>query len=283
MHRGYELIDAGDSRRLERLGELVVDRPAPSASEVRRDGAAWASADLVFLRGEGWRSVRPDLPAAWTVDYGGLTFELRAAESGQVGVFPEQRPNWSWLAGRVAGVARVGPILNLFGYTGGATLALARAGASVAHVDASRTAVSWARRNAALSGLSDRPVRWLVDDADAFVARELRRGRRYAGIVLDPPSYGHGPAGRAWRLEQHLPLLLASCVALADGTPSFVLLTAHTVGFDAARLAESLADALRVSRRHVEAGELDLVATSGARLLLGSFARWPRAPTAGAR
>jgi 23S rRNA (cytosine1962-C5)-methyltransferase len=276
VQRGYELIDVGDGRRLERFGELVVDRPAPSATGTRGDARAWALADLVFDRDHGWRAARPGAPSSWTTQFAGLTFELRLAESGQVGLFPEQQANWSWLAGQSSD-RPPGAVLNLFGYTGGSTLALAAAGASVAHVDAARTAVSWARRNATLSGLADRPIRWLVDDADAFVAREIRRGRRYAGIVLDPPSYGHGPGGRPWRLEQHLPSLLERCVALADDSPAFLLLTAHTVGFEAARLAAQLALALRVAVRHIDAGELGLVATSGARLSLGAFARWPRA------
>jgi 23S rRNA (cytosine1962-C5)-methyltransferase len=275
MQSGYELIDAGDGRRLERFGDVVVDRPAASAGESRRDAAAWASADLIFDRLDGWRIARAEAPAAWTVGFGALTLELRRAEAGQVGVFPEQQANWSWLAGRLTEPVTE-PVLNLFAYTGASTLALAAAGAGVAHVDASRTAVTWARRNASLSGLSDRPVRWLVDDADAFVARELRRGRRYAAVVLDPPSYGHGPGGRTWRLEQHLPSLLQNCVALARGSPAFVLLTAHTVGFDGTRLAEQLGVALRVAPRDVESGELGLVARSGARLPLGAFARWPR-------
>ena len=275
MQNGYELIDAGDGRRLERFGDLVVERPAPSADTARRDTGAWASADLVFERLDGWRIARAEAAAPWTVRFGALTLELRPAESGQVGVFPEQQANWSWLAARLTETATE-PVLNLFAYTGASTLALAAAGAGVAHVDASRTAVTWARRNAALSGLSDRPVRWLVDDADAFVARELRRGRRYAGIVLDPPSYGHAPGGRSWRLEQHLPSLLESCLALARRSPAFVLLTAHTVGFDGVRLAEQLGVALRVAPRDVESGELGLIATSGAQLPLGAFARWPR-------
>jgi 23S rRNA (cytosine1962-C5)-methyltransferase len=275
MQSGYELVDAGEGRRLERFGELLVDRPAPSAWDVRRDAAAWASADMVFDRVHGWRIARTAPPEGWTVGFGGLTFQLRLAESGQLGVFPEQEAHWSWLAARWT-AATDGSVLNLFGYTGGSTLALAAAGAAVAHVDASRTAVTWARRNSALSGLSDRPVRWLVDDADAFVARELRRGRQYTGIVLDPPSYGHGPGGRSWRLEQHLPSLLQNCVALTRGAPAFVMLTAHTLGVDGTRLADELSIALRVAHRDVETGELGLVATSGAPLPLGAFARWPR-------
>jgi 23S rRNA (cytosine1962-C5)-methyltransferase len=274
---GYQLLDAGDGRRLERFGGVVADRPAPSALEPRRDPDAWRSADLVFSRATGWTGRNPDDP--WTVRLEGLTFELRATESGQLGLFPEQAPNWRWLRDQIImrGPGEPNrPVLNLFGYTGAATLAMASAGASVAHVDGSRPAVGWARRNALLSGLADRPVRWLVDDAEAFVARERRRGRRYRGVVLDPPSYGHGAGGHAWRLEERLAPLLEACVALSAGTPDFALLTAHTAGFGAERLAEQLAVALGRQAADVESGEMVLVALSGARLALGAFARWPR-------
>ena len=284
MRTTYELIDAGDGRRLERFGDVVVDRPAPTAVVPRSNVDAWRAADLAFDRPTGWAATRGDRPTSWTVQLGGFGFELRPTDSGQLGLFPEQQNNWAWLADRAAAaradaaaVATETAALNLFAYTGGSTLALASGGMSVAHVDASRTAVAWARRNAALSGLADRPVRWLVDDADAFVEREARRGRRYAGFVLDPPSYGHGPGGRSWRLEQHLATLLERCVALARGRPAFALLTAHTAGFDAEYLADVLAASLRVPARTVESGELDLVATTGSLLPLGAFARWPRA------
>jgi 23S rRNA (cytosine1962-C5)-methyltransferase len=268
----YELLDAGDGRRLERFGAVVVDRPAPSAIEPRREPAAWAGAHLTFSRGGGWTGAAPIDP--WTVGIDGLTFELRPTESGQVGVFPEQAPNWDWLRDR-AGRGGDGPYLNLFGYTGATTLALAGAGQSVSHVDGSRPAVAWARRNASLSGLADRPVRWLVDDAEGFVAREVRRGRRYGGVVLDPPSYGHGAGGLSWRLEERLAPLLGACFELTGGSPDLVLLTAHTPGFEAGRLRDELAAVLRRPTRDVDAGELFLDARSGARLTLGAFARWP--------
>jgi 23S rRNA (cytosine1962-C5)-methyltransferase len=276
MDAGYELVDAGDGRCLERFGSVVTDRPAPSAVEPRRDPGAWKSSDLTFSRNGGWTGPRPRDP--WTIELAGLTFELRPTESGQVGVFPEQVPNWRWLRDRVTndepGDADA-RFLNLFGYTAGATLVLASSGAAVSHVDGSRPAIAWARRNALLSGLADRPVRWLVDDAEAFAAREARRGRRYRGVVLDPPSYGHGAGGRSWRLEDRVAPLLEACVGLTGGNPDLVLLTAHTPGFDAERLAAELAAALRRRPGDVEAGELLLEARSGARLTLGSFARWP--------
>jgi 23S rRNA (cytosine1962-C5)-methyltransferase len=273
VDRGYELLDAGDGRRLERFGAVVVDRPAPSAIEPRRDPAAWASAQLIYSRGSGWSGSAAAEP--WTIELDGLTFELRTTESGQVGLFPEQAPNWGWLRDRATVPDSDEPLLNLFGYTGAATLALAGAGRTVAHVDGSRPAVAWARRNASLSGLADRPIRWLVDDADAFVAREVRRGRRYRGVVLDPPSYGHGAGGRSWRLDERLVPLLRECVSLTGGSPELVLLTAHTQGFEASRLRDELATVLRRPTRDVDAGELFLDARSGARLALGAFARWP--------
>ncbi|MFL5681432.1 MAG: class I SAM-dependent methyltransferase [Chloroflexota bacterium] len=275
----YELIDAGDGRRLERWGPRVVDRPAPAATEPALDPGAWTEPDLAFHRYVGWQPADVD---PWTVRLDDCVLELRTTEAGQLGAFPEQRGNWAWVAERVGALVASRPdaaeppaVLNLFGYTGGTTLAAARAGAAVAHVDASRPAVAWARRNAELSGLGDRPVRWLVDDAESFVGREVRRGRRYDGIVLDPPSYGHGRGGRAWRLEERLTGLL-DAVASVSAPGAFVLLTAHTPGFDAEALASELAVAFRLAARDVERGSMALTATSGATLELGSLARWPR-------
>jgi 23S rRNA (cytosine1962-C5)-methyltransferase len=162
-------------------------------------------------------------------------------------------------------------VLHLFGHTGATTLALARAGARLTHVDASRPAVTWARHNAVLSGDTGRPIRWIVDDVEAYVGRELRRGRRYAGVVLDPPTYGHGPDGRPWRLQERLPDLLASCAALATDPPGFVVLSTHTPDWDADRLSQALRSAWPSGKP--QAGELSLTATSGATLRLGAFAR----------
>jgi 23S rRNA (cytosine1962-C5)-methyltransferase len=263
MTRGYELVDAGDGRRLERFGERLVDRPAPSAVERRRNVAGWPSADLRFDRHRGWTgSSEP-----WQFDLGGLTLELRPTAAGQVGLFPEHALHWPWLE-REVGDRDDPALLSLFGATGATTLALARAGARVTHVDAARSAVAWARRNAELSGLADRRLRWIVDDALEFSRREARRKRRYDGFVLDPPSYGHAD-GRAWRLERDLPALLEACRAIAAGEP-FVLLTAHTTGVGGDALASALAAAFGAP---AQPGELALRATSGATLPLGVSAR----------
>lgn len=268
----YELLDAGDGRRLERFGARVVDRPAPTATEPRVSPFAWADADLRFEPGFGWRG----LTDAWTVEVSGLVLELRPTESGGLGFYPEHNANVEWLAGQVRSRAadRQPSVLNLFAHTGLATLAAARAGAAVAHVDAARRAVAWARRNAELSGIADHPIRWLVDDASAFTAREARRGRRYDGIVLDPPSFGRA-GSRRWRLGEELPALLASCRAIA-ADDAFVLLTAHTTGISGDDLADALDRAFGPRRRaSIDVRPLVLGGASGARLELGWAARLP--------
>jgi 23S rRNA (cytosine1962-C5)-methyltransferase len=278
MTMDYELLDAGGGRRLERLGDWTVDRPAPGADDPPRDPAAWAAAELRFDRERGWWSASPGgrIPESWEVADGDLRLELRPTTTGQVGLFPEQAPNRAWIRDVLANrnhVAEPPAVLNLFAYTGAVTLAAALAGASVTHVDASRPAVAWARRNAALSALRDRPIRWIVDDVEAFVAREGRRGRRYEAFVLDPPSYGHGAGGRTWQLEDRLSALLAACAALTGPRPAFALLTAHSHGFGPGRLADELAIALRRRVSDVDAGVLGLRARSGAHLRLGAYAR----------
>jgi len=272
---GYEFIDAGDGRRLELFGELVVDRPAPTADAPPRDPAAWAGADLRFDRYVGWTAIDEGEPQPWIVDDGDLRLELRPTDTGQVGLFPEQAPNRAWVRDAVAQLGGSPHILNLFAFTAAMTLSAAAAGASVTHVDGSRPTVAWARRNAELSGLADRPVRWIVDDVEAFVAREQRRERRYDAVILDPPSYGHGGRGAAsgWRLEERLDGLLTRCADLTGSDPALVVLSAHTPGFGPDRLAGELAGAFGRSERDVDAGELGIRARSGAHLRLGAYAR----------
>lgn len=205
----------------------------------------------------------------WTVAADGLTLELRPTEAGQVGWFPEHAALWPRL--REAVRERPGAeVLHLFGYTGATTLAVASAGARVAHVDASRPAVAWARRNAELSGLADAPIRWIVDDAETFLRREARRGRRYDGIVLDPPSYGHGPRRAKWEFESGIVPLLEVALAVAE-PGAFIVLTSHTPGWGGARLGESVERATRTRTGRLDAGELELQARSGAVLTLGAF------------
>ncbi len=320
----HELLDLGNARQLERFGQVVLDRPCPAAAwHTARDEAAWSSADARFDRdgvGSGaWAAAGGSLPP-WPVRLDGLTFEVRLAASGQVGVFPEQVPVWRWLRTWTAGAAggtggdtgggwAVGPgedtaggwdagtaggpaddtrdtagpvsatpeILNLFAHTGAASLASAAGGARVVHVDAARPAVAWARRNAVLSGLAEAPIRWIVDDAVAFVRREVRRGRRYAGIVLDPPSYGHGTGSGTWRIEADLAPLLEACAGLLAAGPAFLILTAHTPAFDPDRLGEELGLALGpAAGGGLEVADLGLSTGDGRRVTLGSMARWSR-------
>lgn len=267
---GYQLLDAGDGRRLERFAARIVDRPAPGALEPRRASRTdWARASLRFDRDRGWLG-RDQTP--WTLTLDGITLELRPTEAGQVGLYPEHAALWPWLRDAVAD--RNDPtILHLFASTGATTLALAKAGARVTHVDGSRPAVAWARHNAELSNLTDRPIRWIVDDALAFTRREARRGRRYDGIVLDPPSYGHGPGGQRWELETALPELLEAAAAVATGD-AFVLLTAHATGLEPDDLGEALADAFGGGEIATE--EIVVEAASGAVLPLGVAARMIR-------
>ena len=277
----YELLDVGDGARLERFGGRTVDRPHPSALGARWNPESWASADLRFDRDRGWTGPATEL-GPWPIEVGGLTMELRPTDAGQVGLFPEHLGMLPWLRGaveanvdgRAAGGASTPPaVLHLFAYTGLGTMAMAATGAAVTHVDSARPTVAWARRNAHLAGLDDRPIRWIVDDALAFAEREIRRGHRFAGIVLDPPSYGHGPAARPWRLVDHLERLLETCGALLEPT-GFVLLTAHTPGFHGDELSAMLSRACDRPTSAIERGEMALVARTGQGLELGAFARW---------
>ena len=267
---GYELLDAGDGRRLERFSVRIVDRPAPGALESRKASPTdWARAALRFDRDRGWLG-RDQTP--WTVALDGITLELRPTDAGQVGVYPEHASFWPWLRDAVAD--RNEPaVLHLFASTGATSLALARAGARVTHVDGSRPAVAWARHNAELSGLADRPIRWIVDDALAFTHREARRTRRYDGIVLDPPSYGHGPGGQRWELTSTLPELLEAAASVA-ADDAFVLLTAHATGLEPDDLGEALTEAFGGGEIATE--DIVLEAASGAVLPLGVAARMIR-------
>lgn len=274
---GHALLDIGGAARLERFGQRVVDRPAPGALGTRERPDLWLEADLRFERERGWSGPAAAADGPWAIDLDGLSLELRPTEAGQVGLFPEHAAMLPWLRDQVAerrGRPADSPpqVLHLFAYTGLATLALAVAGAAVTHVDASRPTVTWARRNAERSGLVDRPVRWIVDDALGFANRELRRGRRYMGVVLDPPTYGHGPAGGDWRIEDDLQALLAAVTALLE-PDGFLLLTAHTPDLGPEQLAGSIRSALQRPPGSVDAGDLYLATGDGRRLDLGAFAR----------
>jgi 23S rRNA (cytosine1962-C5)-methyltransferase len=283
---GYALLDAGDLRRLERFGDCVIDRPAPGAREARRSPAAlWAAADARYERDPGVSNGRwapaDGLPPSWTATLEGLPMELRPTPAGQVGLFPEHAPVARWAAGEAELIesvrGRPATVLNLFAYTGLASLVLARAGARVVHVDASRPAVAWARRNASLAGLADRPIRWLVEDATRFVAREARRGRLYDGIVLDPPTYGHGPGGGAWRLADDLEPLVRQLAPLLAPERWFLACTAHATTLEPDDLAGLVGAALGWAAGTPRVMELAIDAESGTRLAAG----WAALATSG--
>jgi 23S rRNA (cytosine1962-C5)-methyltransferase len=223
---------------------------------------------------EGRWTCRRDLPERWTIRHGRLVFELKRNVFGHLGLFPEQAENWPWIAEHAASTTPL-RVLNLFAYTGGSTLAAAAAGAEVAHVDAARNLVAWARRNAELSGLAEAPIRWIVEDAVKFVKREVRRGNAYDAVILDPPSYGHGAHGEVWRLSQHLPRLLELCARLTAGRRRFMLLTCHTPEFDPARLGEMMRTAMGDSTPgDVAARPLVIPTATGRELPSGVVVTW---------
>jgi 23S rRNA (cytosine1962-C5)-methyltransferase len=290
----YALLDFGEGRKLERFGALVLDRPSPAAADVRRaDPQLWSAATARFMVPNGaagslgqrgqWRSVAP-LPATWVIAHPPLLLELRLTEFGHVGVFPEQVDNWDWIGEQVvrlrdtrtAAAHSLPPrVLNLFAYTGASTLAAAATGAEVVHVDASKSTVSWARRNAELSQLGSAPIRWIVEDAARFVTREIKRGSRYQGIILDPPSYGHGPKGDVWQIERDLPALLENCGTLLSEDAGFLLVSCHSPGIRAADLRQLLLKRMpRATPQDIEGSDLVLTSGDGRRLQSGVSARW---------
>jgi 23S rRNA (cytosine1962-C5)-methyltransferase len=276
----YELLDFGNGRKLERFGEICLDRPAAAAETARpRWPGRWAEAAARFALGSDERGVwqaTAEVPASWSVGCDGFQLQLKLTPFGHVGMFPEQLPNWRWIARQLARQPRPLRVLNLFAYTGGSTLAAAAAGAEVVHVDAARNVVQWARQNAQASGLQQAPVRWIVEDARRFVARQLRQGQQYHALILDPPSYGHGPKGEAWKLSSHLLPLLADCRRLLSDDPAFVLLTAHSPGFGPAELGACLQESMfGRCASGVAARPLRLRTADGRTLRAGTVARWP--------
>lgn len=247
----YSLLDFGDGRRLERFGPVVVERLCPAAENVPKgDPALWKKADFRFLPDDRFKNSErgrwiPDAPPPWTVRLGPIRLELRGTPFGHVGIFPEQRENWQRIADLLRERAETLRVLNLFAYTGGSSMAAALVGKNVevVHVDSSKTAVEWARCNAAQNGIAA-GIRFIVEDVRKFVRRERKRGNRYDAVILDPPSYGHGVKGQAWKISDHLPPLLDDLAAVLSESPVFMLLTAHSPGFDADRLHDLLAESL---------------------------------------
>jgi 23S rRNA (cytosine1962-C5)-methyltransferase len=276
----YALLDSGGGRKLERYGRWRVVRPEPQCLWTPRLAAdSWDGADAVFDPADEedagrWRFAGA-APEAATLGWGGVKFRARFTPFRHLAFFPEQAANWAWLDQAVRAAPAPPRVLNLFGYTGVASLVCAAAGASVTHVDASKKSVAWARENAELSGLADRPVRWITEDARKYVQREVRRGSRYEGIILDPPKYGRGPGGEVWRLFEDLPEMARLCGELLSDDARFLILNAYAARISGASLAGLLAEALAGRGGRIDWGELALVEDGGERMIgLSFYARW---------
>ncbi len=277
--KDYELLDCGDGEKLERWGRQILVRPDPQAIwEAPRRSSAWQNPDARYLRSNtgGGHWERRKLPEQWTVNYGELMFNVKPMNFKHTGLFPEQAVNWDFAMNKIRRAGRPIQVLNLFAYTGAATVACAAAGASVCHVDAAKGMVAWAKENARSSGLADAPIRWIVDDCAKFVEREIRRGRRYDAIIMDPPSYGRGPSGEVWKLEQNLYPFVKLCAGVLSDNPLFVILNSYTTGLAPSVLGYILN--LLVSGTyggHTECAELGLPVTeTGMALPCGATGRW---------
>jgi len=277
----YELLDSGDGAKLERFGKYTLVRPDKGIFWRRALPAErWEDVDAIFQQpesGEGHWTQRRPVADRWLMHYGALAFWARLTPFRHTGVFPEQAPQWDWIDKQVRGAGQPVNVLNLFAYTGIATLAAAAAGAHVTHVDASRPTLAWARENAIAAGLRDRPIRWILDDAVKYVRRESRRGRRYDGIIMDPPVFGRGPKGEIWRFGKSLPLLLDACRGILSERPLFILVTAYAIEESSLLLFNLLTEWMKSNGGHITVGELVLQDTAAYRPLSAAiYARWSR-------
>ena len=276
----YELVDSGDGLKLERFGKYVFSRPeAQAVWSPLKPAAIWSTADAYFqTTGEengGHWNFSKQIPDKWVMQYKNIKFKVRAGASRHFGVFPEQAVHWDWIADVIASAHRPIKVLNLFGYTGLASLAAAKAGAQVTHVDASKKAIAWARENQSLSNLSDAPIRWIVDDALKFIEREIRRGNLYDGIIMDPPKFGRGPKGEVWEFFRLLPQMLAACKNALHSKSLFFIITAYAVKSSALTLHSAISDLMSTRGGNLEIGELVTVEKSGGRLISNAiYAKW---------
>lgn len=286
--KDYELVDSGGGAKLERFGNFLVSRPDPEAIWHVVNESAWKDADAVYVRkGKNGSWKAKNLPADWKVEMNRLTFVLKPTVFKHVGIFPEQSKQWEWMEEAIKNYelkikndienAKKIKVLNLFAYTGGASLVCARAGAEVTHVDASKVAVSWAKENAEISCLTGSPLRWIVDDVLSFVRREVRRGNTYDAIVMDPPAFGRGPTGQEWNIEKDFSILVDECLKLLSDKPLFFLVNGYSAGYSAVAYGNVLLPLVEKYDGTVEHGELVIKETSGGRVLpAGIFARWSR-------
>lgn len=276
----YEIIDTGEGEKLERWGDVVLRRPDPQIIwPLKEETSKWVNADGHYHRsasGGGNWEYQKRIPKNWKIKYKELTFKIEPTGFKHTGLFPEQAVNWDWMMDKIKGANRHINVLNLFAYTGGATVACAAAGASVCHVDAAKGMVEWAKDNISLSGLADSPVRFIVDDVLKFVQREQRRGKKYDGIIMDPPSYGRGPKGEIWKIEDALYSLIDECAKVLSDKPLFFLVNSYTTGFSP-KVVENILK-LTVGSKYkgkLSSGEVGLpVKTGGLVLPCGIYGRW---------
>ncbi len=276
--KDYEILDTSKGEKLERWGDYLLVRPDPQVIwNTPKVHPGWKKKNGHYHRskkgGGEWEFFH--LPEQWSIHYKDLTFHLKPFSFKHTGRFPEQAANWDWFSDKIQNAGRPVKVLNLFAYTGGATLAAAKAGASVTHVDASKGMVTWAKENAAASGLKDAPIRWLVDDCVKFVQREIRRGNHYDAIIMDPPSYGRGPKGEIWKIEESIHPFIQLCVSLLSDHPLFFLVNSYTTGLAPAVLTYMLCTELKKFSGCVESQEIGLPVTStGLVLPCGASGRW---------
>ena len=279
----YRLLDAGGGMKQEKWGDVTLVRPDPQIIWPRRGGPEWDTWDGYYHRsdrGGGQWEFRRELPSSWQIEYAKLNLRFRISPTSfkHTGLFPEQAVNWEWFSHRIRQARQTGreiSVLNLFGYTGGATCAAAQAGASVCHVDAAEGMVKWCRENAALSGLADAPIRYITDDCLKFVRREIRRGRRYDAIIMDPPTYGRGSGGEMWKLEQQLWQLLDTCRGVLSDQPLFFLINAYTARLSPTVIGNLLAELFHQRGGNIACGEVGLpIEADGKILPCGVFGRW---------
>lgn len=276
--KDYEVIDCSKGEKLERWGDYILVRPDPQVIwDTPRKEKGWHKMNAHYHRskkgGGEWEFF--DLPQQWSIHYRNLTFQLKPFSFKHTGLFPEQAANWDWFSELIKKAGRPVKVLNLFAYTGGATIAAAAAGASVTHVDASKGMVTWAKENAASSGLADAPIRWIVDDCVKFVEREIRRGNHYDAIIMDPPSYGRGPKGEIWKIEESIHPLVKLCAQLLVDRPLFFLINSYTTGLQPAVLSYLIGTELKRFPGKVTADEIGLpVSSNGLALPCGASGRF---------
>lgn len=280
----YSLIDSGNGLKLERFGSFLIERPCSQAIwQPQMPRADWNKADALFTRENNakWTHRNPNTRSAWSIEAAGIKFKIDPTDFGHLGIFPEQQDFWNWIRATIANAKAKGrekiEVLNLFAYSGGSTLAAAQGGAHVCHLDASKGMVAWARENALLNQLEQAPIRWMIDDVGKFLTRELRRGKRYDAIILDPPSFGRGSKGEVFKIEEHIIGILQQCKELLSDQPLFLLFSAHTPGFTPIVMRHLLQQVLE--KGEIEEGEMLINGEGNAfSLPSGTYARWYCAP-----